>query len=320
MRLSIVIPAHNVESLIERAIGSAVAAAPVGTEIVVVDDGSNDSTKAVAARLMGRWPVPLRLVAHPEGRNLGPGATRNRGVAAATGDLIAFLDADDEYLSHRFAADVPWLERNAGVDAVCGVTRIVHESETESPATLELPADTPPARVLAELLRERFWHADALTVRRSLWDRAGGFPTHLRMAEDCHLWFRMAILGRIVPSPERRPVAVYRRRPGSAHVGGLESKRWLLRAMVETAKWTRATGQSRPVRREVSLAARRYFVKVASDALAERRPDIARDCLTIAARHLGWQFWLDRRVARRVLSVWRSGLPRAGDAGPPPTT
>jgi len=311
MRLSIVIPAYNVEAHIERAIRSAIAAAPPESEIVVVDDGSSDSTFAAVERMADRAPVPLRLTAHPDGRNHGPGATRNRGAELAAGELIAFLDADDEYLPHRFAADVPLLEREPAADAVCGSTRIVSETDADPRPPLELPADTLPERVLEALLRERFWHADAFTVRRSLWDRAGGFPTHLRMAEDCQLWFRMAILGRIVPSPERRPVAVYRRRSGSAHVAGWESKGWLLRALSETASWTRATGQSRAVRRAVCVAARRYFVQAASDALAERRPDVARDYLAIAARDLGWRLWLDRRAARRIVSIWRSGVSAA---------
>jgi glycosyltransferase involved in cell wall biosynthesis len=79
------------------------------TEVVVVDDGSSDDTVAIARS----WGDPVRVVEQPTG---GPAATRNRGAAEATGDLLAFLDPDDRWLPHKLEVQVAHLtaEPDAG--------------------------------------------------------------------------------------------------------------------------------------------------------------------------------------------------------------
>ena len=96
LSVSVVIPTYNRARLISRAIESALAAVGEGDEILVVDDESTDDTRAVVSR----YPAPVRLIAATHG---GAGAARNRGVADANGDLVAFLDSDDEWLPHKIA-------------------------------------------------------------------------------------------------------------------------------------------------------------------------------------------------------------------------
>src|SRR4051812_26283844 len=90
LRVSIVIPTYNRAALVGRAIESALRAASPGDEILVVDDGSTDGTEAALASFRDR----IRFITAP---HRGAGATRNRGIAEAGGDLIAFLDSDDEW-------------------------------------------------------------------------------------------------------------------------------------------------------------------------------------------------------------------------------
>jgi len=89
--ISIVIPTYNRAHLIERALGSALREARPGDDVIVVDNGSTDDTAGVLAPYLGR----IRYL-HAERR--GPGAARNVGLAHAQGDLVAFLDSDDEWM------------------------------------------------------------------------------------------------------------------------------------------------------------------------------------------------------------------------------
>lgn len=91
LRVSVVIPTYNRAHLIARAVQSALSAIAPGDEILVVDDGSTDRTAEALVPFQGR-------IRYLPGPHAGAGITRNRGVAAAQGDLIAFLDSDDEWL------------------------------------------------------------------------------------------------------------------------------------------------------------------------------------------------------------------------------
>ena len=96
LSVSTVVPTYNRARLLERALRSALAECRPGDEIIVVDDGSSDDTEAVVRDL---GPA-LRYLRTP---HLGAGAARNAGVEAATGDLVAFLDSDDEWAPGKLA-------------------------------------------------------------------------------------------------------------------------------------------------------------------------------------------------------------------------
>lgn len=93
MRVSVVIPLYNKQAHIERALRSALDQEPAVHEVVVVDDGSTDDGAAVVERIAAT-DARVRLLRQENG---GVSRARNAGIAASTGDLIAFLDADDEW-------------------------------------------------------------------------------------------------------------------------------------------------------------------------------------------------------------------------------
>jgi hypothetical protein len=90
LSVSVVIPTYNRSSLVSRAINSALSECTPGDEVVVVDDGSTDPTREILSEF-GPRIRPIHL------QNGGAGKARNAGIAAATKDLIAFLDSDDEW-------------------------------------------------------------------------------------------------------------------------------------------------------------------------------------------------------------------------------
>jgi len=100
MRVSVIVPVFNKAAYITRALDSIANQTFKDFEVIVVDDGSTDDSRA-------------RASAHPDSRirvlsqaNAGPGAARNRGIADARGELLAFLDADDEWLPAYLSAGV----------------------------------------------------------------------------------------------------------------------------------------------------------------------------------------------------------------------
>jgi glycosyltransferase involved in cell wall biosynthesis len=90
MSVSVVIPTYNRSNLVSRAIHSALSECLPGDEVIVVDDGSTDQTQEVLANFGTR----IRAIRVPNG---GAGKARNAGIAAATKELVAFLDSDDEW-------------------------------------------------------------------------------------------------------------------------------------------------------------------------------------------------------------------------------
>jgi glycosyltransferase involved in cell wall biosynthesis len=104
--VSVVIPAYNSAGWIAEALASVAAQTAPADEVLVVDDGSTDGTAELVESLGARC---LRQA------NAGCAAARNAGVRAATGDLIAFLDADDLWTPEKLEVQAEHMERNPGL-------------------------------------------------------------------------------------------------------------------------------------------------------------------------------------------------------------
>ena len=103
LSVSVIIPTFNRASVIARAVESVIVQLADGDELIVVDDGSTDDT----ARALARFGPRVRLISVENG---GAGRARNRGVSEARGDLVAFLDSDDEWMPGKLALTRRWLE------------------------------------------------------------------------------------------------------------------------------------------------------------------------------------------------------------------
>ena len=186
MRISVVIPAYNVEAYVEGAIRSVIAQDAPAHEIVVVDDGSTDRTAAVASAC-----EEVTLVRQP---NRGLAAARNAGAGRATGDAIFFLDADDELLPGALArlrdaaAAIPmW----SAILPNC-VRRGPTGGSTAWPVSTgfhSLDRSAVPALIGRNTLSP---HA---LIRRETWARAK-YREDLRSAEDLDLWLRLLLAGK----------------------------------------------------------------------------------------------------------------------------
>jgi glycosyltransferase involved in cell wall biosynthesis len=120
--VSVVIPSYNRAHLLADAFESVRCQTYSDWELIVVDDGSVDDTRAVVAKVSTRMP---QRVHYEYQQNQGPAAARNRGVACARGRYIAFLDSDDAWLPHHLQDCVAALEASPDVDWVYAACQLV---------------------------------------------------------------------------------------------------------------------------------------------------------------------------------------------------
>ncbi len=205
--ITVVIPAHNAERTLDEAIASALGQSLAPLEILVIDDGSTDATAAVAERHAAGSAGRVRLIRKENG---GVASARNRGLAEARGDLIAFLDADDAWVPEKLAIQAAHLASRPEVALVGTGT---HRWPGDAPPQ---PQGSPPTvrRISRERLavRNRLVTSSVL-VRRSAVAQAGGFDEELHGPEDHDYWLRIAELGAIEVIDA--PLTGYRVVPGS---------------------------------------------------------------------------------------------------------
>ena len=129
MRISVIVNNYNYGRFVARAVLSALEQEPAPHEVVIVDDGSSDDSLAVIEQLARKHPT-VRVVAKQNGGQL---SAFNAGFAASSGDIVCFLDADDEYLPGYLAKLREVYEANAQVDFLyCGI-EYVQDGKTLPP-------------------------------------------------------------------------------------------------------------------------------------------------------------------------------------------
>jgi len=219
MRISVIIPAFNACHYLEKAVNSVFATQYIDLEVLIVDDKSKDGTLQLAKNLAYKRPDNIRVLQTPGKANRGAGAARNMGINHAAGELIAFLDADDVYLSNRFDKDVEILKNNKDIDGVYGAWDLLYQDKKRRREWEELIGKQrkfisiqDPNRVL-KILKQTggLWHTNTITLRKCIIEKAEGFNESLRLHQDIELWTRIALVGNIVSGEIETPVSVYRR-------------------------------------------------------------------------------------------------------------
>lgn len=192
--VSVIIPTYNRARLLPEAIASVLGQTYPRIEPIIVDDGSTDETPEVLRQYGDR----IRIVRQG---NAGPAIARNRGIAVATGEIIAFLDSDDQWMPTKLERQVASLEAT-GPEVVCCLCNCsVRFANGKAGSTFDI-ADTMPDRPTgiwlnpAEILLNRFvMFNQAVAIRREVLERVGYFDESLRFGEDYELPFRLALEG-----------------------------------------------------------------------------------------------------------------------------
>lgn len=190
LRISVVIPCYNGEAFLDEALGSVAAQTRAADEVIVVDDGSTDGSVDIAAR----WDAVVVRQS-----NLGDGAARNAGVRKASGNVIAFLDADDRWLPQHLSVVTGLLDR---APTAVGAFGAAQRFGSRSELILGCVPPGPPAMVLDAAFRNWLHIPTASIVRREEYLAVGGCDEGDRSSVDFDLWLRLAALHPFVATHE----------------------------------------------------------------------------------------------------------------------
>lgn len=307
-RFSVIIPNYNNAATLARAIDSVLAQTYAAHEIIIIDDGSTDGSGEVCAKYGAR----VRYIFQ---ENAGVSVARNRGAAIATGDWLAFLDADDCYFPLRLQVHAEWIEREPDVDFLLGDQEFrkpddefLHLSINNCSSGRKLIAKHPGTALLPmhsedfeEFIADGFGEIRSLSLPTATFLALGGFTVGMKIGEDLHLVVRLCARSRKAGAVNL-PLAIYYIFPNSAlrnnvlkaqtgFVGSLEA---LCGEMV---------GATPDIRRGCAEKLRRARLSLAYTYLREgRRVDAVRIVLPLLRQTPGMS------SLRDVLSIMR-GLP-----------
>lgn len=201
MKISVVIPAYNAAPWIGRAIQSVVDQTFRLVEIIVVDDGSNDSTADVVATFNGK-------VKYIRQSNAGPAKARNTGIAAASGDWLAFLDADDWWMPNKVEEQHRKLRESPDAILVYTSLRMIAED-----GTVYIKQSTPADDLWPRLRYSNPIAPSSVLVAARSMRQVGGFNERHKGTADWEAWVRLRRVGKFVNVTE--PVTCYRLVPES---------------------------------------------------------------------------------------------------------
>lgn len=249
-RISIVVPTRNRPALLARMLASVRSQSFAAFEVIVVDDGSSDATRAEYAPIWAALDERFRLtlLGSPDGPGVGPSVARNTGIAAARGDIVTFCDDDDFWTSDaHLEAMAQVFDADPQVDLY-----IANQSAVAADGRLER-ADWLPGLLaqvrgqarshplgyhlrLEQLVRAGgFAQLNILALRRSVATAIGGFWTRTSYEEDRDFFWRAADAARaIFFNPDR---VAQHNVPDPARQANLsrsfsQAERWLLSALV----------------------------------------------------------------------------------------
>jgi len=249
--VSVVIPTYNYARYVPHAIESALtqASGDHPLEVIVIDDGSTDGTPGVVRRFGA-------AVRYERQENRGPSAARNRGVAAARGAYVAFLDADDYWLPDKLARQLRALavRRDA---AGCHGAFLVQRPLGEVGRVARYWRRSGYHPTCRDLLRGNSINMSTMLIRREALVSIGPFDESLRVAEDWNLWLRLLLSGSRLYYLDQ-PLAVTRHHAENCHVRIQPTEQMALTQAMLRRVWTKHEGHIPPIFRRNMTALLHY--------------------------------------------------------------
>ena len=242
------VPVYNGERFLAQAIDSALAQTLRNIEVVVVDDGSTDTSAAIADRYAARHPDRVRVVHQ---MNQGLPLARNAAIAVARGRYLALLDADDVWLPGHLAACVDVLERDPMIGLAHADAEDIDADGNPLPVDVEArwgrDSRDPYAAVL---LRRQHIVCPTAVFRRSLMENVGAFDANFNRlgCEDRDLWLRIAEVSNVAYIAHIH--AKYRIH--GSNMSANSERMWRARKLLVDKYSTRPRG--RPLRRRARAA------------------------------------------------------------------
>ncbi len=295
-RITVVIPTRNRAEFLPGAVASALQQTVTDLEVVVVDDGSTDSTPATCRALASVDPR-VRVLAQ---EHRGPSAARNTGLAAARGEWVAFLDDDDLWLPEALATLLQ--ATSSSTEAVaCLAWRFFCEAPGPSwdavlgdPLRFRLepwpPGNPPDPAYLRDFLLRPLAPIHAGLFRTATLSSVGGFDERRWAAEDYDLWLRLALRGPIRVLSQRLALYRWHSQQATATLArqARETREALEQFLATHPEGWDAAGRGRLQRRLAFLHREEcYAALLAGDGAAARRAALA----TVRRWPLAWKGW-----------------------------
>jgi len=333
-KVSVCLPNYNYASFLQPCIDSVLEQTFSDFELLVVDDASDDDS----VQIVQAYRDP-RIRFHRHSRRLGAVPTWNHCLELARGEYLAFLCADDFFLSDKLRCQVEVLAADPAVGLVhTGGYWADESAEKESLFSAVFPADL--QRYLSadrcsaapEELRSlaggyNYIHLSSAMFRRCCVDEQGRFSEHFPYAADWDLWLRIAAHYGVTYLA--CPLAVYRRHGRNLtrdmQASGQDLRDWYGVTVAAFRSWPVAAGDPRQVRRTAYQVIREHLVaKVQAEYARGDNRAVRRDlhtgfahdrCVLLGGMGLYVKSWLGGRTTKRRLQGW---LGRRSDRGDEP--
>jgi GT2 family glycosyltransferase len=191
-------PVYNAQRYLAEAIGSVLAQSLPDWELLLIDDGSTDAGPAIARDFAAR-DGRIVLLASPLDRR-GAAVARNTGIAAARGDYVSFLDADDLYEPGKLAAHVAALDADPDAAWLYGATRWFYEGngkrDYRERLGVRLDRQYAAPTILNRIILEERGDIPCtcgVMIRREVLNTVGGFEECFALYEDQSLWVKLLL-------------------------------------------------------------------------------------------------------------------------------
>jgi glycosyltransferase involved in cell wall biosynthesis len=289
-RVAVIIPVYHAAYL-SAALASALRQTRPPDEVIVIDDGAPD--RQALADALAPHAHRLRLLSQA---NRGAGAARNAGIRASDASLVAFLDADDEWLPDYLERQLATLAAHPECDVAYADATFVGDTALQGRRFSQLAGWEPVTATSLLALRCHIPLSGSI-ARRDALCRAELFDESLRRGQDFDLWLRLALRGASF-AQTRRPLV--RHRVHGHNLSGSQASR-LERARTVFLKAL----ETRPLTTEQRTLARSQVRRFESELALERGKELLQQGDVGGARHL-------LEHAHRTLRRWKVGAALLG--------
>lgn len=236
-KISVVIPYYNAKDYFQECFDSVYEQSFPPYEIIVVDDASQPEH----AQFLDQFETKATII-HLE-HNAGAGEARNVGLRAATGNWVAFQDADDLWEANKLEQQVRFLSSNA--DCAGCHTGVTTFDDTGDKATY---CDKPSPLSLADLVKSSHVTPPSFLVRKSILDQLKGFDTNFRCSEDYELTFRIVQAGYQIGFVPEALIRVRRSGHGNLSSNGFRTFKYHVKLVMKHRQAFLAQGGYRVIR------------------------------------------------------------------------
>lgn len=240
MKVTVLMPAYNAERFIAEAIESVLSQTYEDFELIVIDDGSSDSTYEIAVRY-ARMDKRVKVISHA---NVGMGASLNKGLHLAGTELVLRMDADDVMMPNRIEGQVDFMLRHPDVAVASSLVYYINEQGEvigKNSNDLKTPDDLKRYLSAGEMIG---FHHPAVIMRKSVVLNIGGYRPQFWPADDIDLWIRIAERGYVL-LVQQEYLLKYRIHGSSISVRGIAEAR-LKVSWVKECMLARRSGRSEP--------------------------------------------------------------------------